>query len=123
MGSHLQDDSGPPIPPPLSPRPAIRKFKTKYKTSHKPQASCPLVCAHTWEFREPSERSCPGGPPHGLCTASSLLWGSVLCFGGLQFGDRATLVKARLMDWLSGSLLPLLTPPPPPAPGPFPAEL
>lgn len=110
MGSHRQDDSCPPPTPPgpLPPRPALSKFKTKYKTSNKPQASYPLVWAHTWEFGEPLERGCPGAAPSGLWISSSLLWGSVLCLGGLHFGGGLT--RLALMQLAPPADLPATRP-------------
>lgn len=96
---------------PSSPRPPLRKCKAEPQTSNQPQASCPLVCTHTWGSETPGEAAARGAllpmcsVPWSLCpiVGFAVRKPGALCSG---FGDGATWEQPGALDSPPCSSLP-----------------
>lgn len=123
MGSNLQMTHTPSPPPP----PLVRKCRTESKTSNKPQASCPLVCTHTWSSEAPWREVARGEVlltgfvfPALFCGVGSVVGGVCCLDAGVIFRvwGRAPLVTVRFigqspMQLAAPHLAPLHHAPPP----------
>lgn len=103
--------------------PTVRKCKAESQSSNKPQASCPLVGAHSWSSEAP-----PGErwPPMRSRRRRALLCGVCVRLQGFAVPMQRVLVwgsgttgppweQPGSLDSLPHSLVPLV----PPTPGPF----